>query len=97
MSVFPFQGLLSDLELSRLVLILCFLSLKLSASSMDHTSPSPSSPPPQTHHSLPPVFPVLSLPTASPSTGRMHSRHRQTCYSFILESSLSSPLFVALV
>lgn len=49
-----------------------------------------SSPPPQTHHSLPPVFPVLSLPITSPSTGRMHSRHGQTCYLFILESSLST-------
>lgn len=40
MSVSRFQGLLSDLELARLVFILYFLSLEVSASSMDHTSPS---------------------------------------------------------
>lgn len=48
-----FQRLLSDLELSRLVFILYFLSLEASASSMDHATPSiSSSPPHQTHPTL---------------------------------------------
>ena len=40
-SVSRFQGLLSDLELSCPVVILYFLSLEVSAASMDHAIPSP--------------------------------------------------------
>lgn len=54
---------------------------------------SSSSPPRQTHPTLPPVFPVLSLPIASPSMGRMCGGHELALHLWVFSAQPTLGIF----